>query len=424
MLLLFGSMALLFLLGVPLAYGVGISSMIWLVASGSGVPLTLVVHRTMTGLDNFTLLAIPLFMIAGKIMNQGGIAKRLIDFADALVGHLKGGLAHINVVVSMLFAGMTASAAADTSAIGSILIPSMIDNGYDTDATVAVTAISSVIGIIIPPSITAVIYAITAEVSVGKLLLAGIIPGILLGLAQMGATAYLARKRGWVPYTKFSTANVVKSLKRAFLPMGTVLIVVGGIYGGIFTPTEAGVAAVVYAFILVKFVYKSLKWRDLVPMLVDTAVTGSLGLFLVTTSTIFSWIMAREQVPAVVFRALTSITTNPTLIILLIIAALLIVGTFLDSLAAIIILVPILQPIALQLGMDPIHFGAMVVLALGLGLATPPVGVCLFVACGIAKCKVSEIFGALLPYFLACLVVLLLVAFIPQLSLFIPSLMG
>jgi len=280
--------------------------------------------------------------------------------------------------------------------------------------TAAVTATSSVIGIIIPPSVTIVIYAIVAEVSIGSLLFAGIIPGIMLGLALMAAVAVYARLKGYEAVSTFSISQSLHTFKRAFLSMITVIIVVGGIYGGIFTATEASIVAAAYSFILVKFIYREVTWRDIFTIFIDTSKLASLGLFLYGLCSVFSWIIATQQVPEMIFNYLTGITTNHTVILLMIIALLLALGTVLESMAAILIFVPIL---------DPIHFGMIICLAIGLGLATPPVGVCIFIACGLAEVEVSKVAMAVIPYFIASLIVLLLVAFIPWLSLYIPNLL-
>jgi tripartite ATP-independent transporter DctM subunit len=421
MLLLFSSLLLLFLLNVPLSFAVGISCMIYLVFGGLDVPLVLLTHRFLRGLDSFPLMAIPFFMLAGQFMGRGSCAKRLIDFAESFVGWMKGGLAHINIMSSMFFAGMTGSAVSDTSAIGSILIPSMIRSGYSPDVTAAITATSSVIGIIIPPSVIIVIYGVVAEQSIGALLLAGIIPGILLGFALMIAVAIYAHVTGYQAVTNFSMPRVIHTFKRAFLSLITVIIVVGGIYGGIFTATEASIMAAVYSFLLVKFVYREITWRQVADVFIETSKLASLGLFLYGLSNVFTWIIATEQVPEKIFNLLIGITSNRTLIIIFIIILLLALGTVLESVAAILIFVPILGPIGQMIGLDPIHFGMIVCLAIGLGLATPPVGVCLFIACGLANVEVSRVAKAIIPYFIASLIVLLLVAFIPDLSLFIPK---
>jgi C4-dicarboxylate transporter DctM subunit len=423
MLILFGSLIPLFLLNVPLAFSIGLACFFWLLWGGADMPLVVLAHRFMRGLDSFPLLAIPFFMLAGQFMSKGGIAQRLIDMASALVGFFRGGLAHVNIAASMFFAGMTGSAVSDATAIGSLLIPSMIKNGYKRDFTVAVTGTASVIGIIIPPSIPAVIYGLVAEISVGDLLLAGIIPGIILGLSFMVAAYIISVRDGYQPAVKFSFRNIWINFQRSFLSLITILIVVGGIYAGIFTPTEASIVCAVYAFILAKFIYRDLKWKDLPKIFIETASISSMGIFLLGTTNIFGYIIATQGIPDWVLNSMFAITTNKNIILLFIIGLLLALGCVLEAVAIILILVPILAPIALQLGMDPIHFGAITVLAIAIGLFTPPVGVCLFVACGLGETTVSEVIGALVPFLIASIIVLLLVTFIPELSLLIPKYM-
>ncbi len=420
---LFGSLIPLFLLNVPMAFAVALACFFWLLWGGVDMPLVVLAHRFMRGLDSFPLLAIPFFMLAGQFMSKGGIAQRLIDMASSIVGAFRGGLAHVNIAASMFFAGMTGSAVSDATAIGSLLIPAMIKNGYKKDFTVAVTGTASVIGIVIPPSIPAVIYGLVAEISVGDLLLAGAIPGIILGLSFM-ITAYIISIRdGYQPAVQFSFWNIWVNLKRSFLALITVVIVVGGIYAGFFTPTEASIVAAVYAFILAKFVYRHLEWKDLPKIFVETASISSMGIFLLGTTNIFGYVIATQGIPQLILEGMMAITANKTAILLFIIAILIAVGCVLGAVAIILILVPILAPIALKLGMDPIHFGAITILAIAIGLFTPPVGVCLFVACGLGNATVSEVIRAIIPFFIASMIVLLLVAFIPELSLFIPRMM-
>lgn len=423
MLILFGSLVPLFLLNVPLAFSLGLGCFFWLVWGGADMPLVVLAHRFMRGLDSFPLLAIPFFMLAGQFMSKGGIAQKLIDMAAALVGSFRGGLAHVNIAASMFFAGMTGSAVSDATAIGSILMPAMMKNGYKKDFTVAVTGTASVIGIVIPPSIPAIIYGLVAEISVGDLLLAGILPGIILGLSFM-ITAYgIAIRDGYLPAVKFSFGNIWINFQKSFLSLITVIIVVGGIYAGAFTPTEASIVAAVYAFLLAKFVYRDLRWKDLPKIFIDTASISSLGIFLLGTTNIFGYIIATQGIPEQILNGIMAITTNKTIILLFIITIILALGCILEAVAMILILVPIFAPIALKLGMDPIHFGTITILATAIGLVTPPVGVCLFVACGLAQAKMSEVIRAIMPFLIASFLVLLLVAFIPEISLLIPKYM-
>jgi len=339
------------------------------------------------------------------------------------VGSFRGGLAHVNISASMFFAGMTGSAVSDATAIGSLLIPAMRKSGYKKDFTVAVTGTASVIGIVIPPSIPAVIYGLVAEISVGDLLLAGIIPGIILGLSFMISAYIISVRDGYQPAVKFSFMNIGINLKKSFLSLITIIIVVGGIYAGIFTPTEASIVAAVYSFFLAKFIYRDLKWKDLPKIFIETASISSMGIFLLGTTNVFGYIIATQGIPELILNAMFAVTSNRNIILLFIIGILLAVGCVLEAVAIILILVPILAPIALKLGMDPIHFGATTVLAIAIGLFTPPVGVCLFVACGLGEATVSEVIPALVPFLIASLIVLLLVAFIPELSLLIPKYM-
>ncbi len=423
MLILFGSLVPLFLLNVPLAFAIGLGCFFWLLWGGVDMPLVVLAHRFMRGLDSFPLLAIPFFMLAGQFMSKGGIAQKLIDMASALVGSFRGGLAHVNIAASMFFAGMTGSAVSDATAIGSLLIPAMRKSGYKKDFTVAVTGTASVIGIVIPPSIPAVIYGLVAEISVGDLLLAGIIPGIILGLSFMISAYIISVRDGYQPAVKFSFMNIGINLKRSFLSLITIIIVVGGIYAGIFTPTEASIVAAVYSFFLAKFIYRDLQWKDLPKIFIETASISSMGIFLLGTTNVFGYIIATQGIPELILNAMFAVTSNKNIILLFIIAILLAVGCVLEAVAIILILVPILAPIALKLGMDPIHFGATTVLAIAIGLFTPPVGVCLFVSCGLGEATVSEVIPALVPFLIASLIVLLLVAFIPELSLLIPRYM-
>jgi C4-dicarboxylate transporter DctM subunit len=416
---LLGPLVLFFAINMPLAFAIGISSLIWLLNTET-IPSAIAFHRMLFSLNNFPLLAIPFFILAGQFMSTGGITQRLVALAEVMVGHFRGGLAHINITVSMFFAGITGSAVSDTSAIGSILIPAMKSEGYDRDFSVAVTAVSSVIGVIIPPSIPMIIYGITTEVSIGSLLLAGVIPGLMLGVALMSVVYVFARKRQYPRHPFRPLKEQVVVYRQNILPMMAVVIIVGGIYSGFFTPTEAAVVAALYTFFLSFFIYRELSLKSFPSTFRYTAITGSVGLFLLANASILSWIIAYENIPQYVVDWAFSITKNKVLILLFINVFLLLVGMVLDCITAIILLAPILHPMAMAMGLDPIHFGTVVVLNLSIGLATPPVGVCLFVACAIGNTTLSNVLRALLPFLLACLVVLGLITYIPELSTFIP----
>lgn len=418
--LLLGIFVLLIIMTVPISYALGISAAVWIVVGGQ-VPLILMPQRMYAGIDSFPLIAIPFFILAGKIMSTGGISDRLIKVASVLVGRFQGGLAYVNVVSSMFFAGITGSATADASSIGSILIPSMIKKGYDKDFTVAVTSTAAVIGILIPPSIPMVLYGIITNTSIGDLFLAGAVPGILVGAVLILTSAIIARKRGYPREEKYSFRQSIAIIADGILPVLTVVIVLGGIILGIFTPTEAAVIAVAYAFVLSFFVYGELKLRDLPKMILETVEMNGMVMLMVATATIFSWIVTSQMIPKAIADFLLASIHNKFLMLLVFNVVLLIAGCILDLTPAMIIFVPVLAPIAFQMGVNPIHFGAMVVVNLGIGLFTPPVGAVLFVSCSIAKINMKEVIKGFIPFFFAMLAVLLVVTYIPAVSLWLPS---
>ena len=415
----------IFLVGIstPIAFVLGISSMIW-VALSDMVPLIMIPQRLYSGLDSFTLLAIPFFILAGKIMATGGISRRLIRASAILVGRFKGGLAYINIVVSMLFAGITGSATADSSSIGSILIPSMTEKGYDKDFSVAVTATSSVIGILIPPSIPMVIYAILMNQSVGTLFIAGAIPGLLVGFTLMFISGVISQKRNYPRDESFTTKEILLTLADSILPLMSIVIVLGGIISGIVTPTEAAVLAVVYSFIIGFFVYRGIRVSDLPGMLVDTIKITGMVMLMVGAASAFSWIITSQRLPVIIAEFLLSITHSKIVLLLIFNIVLLIAGAVLDLTPAMIIFVPVLAPIAVELGIDLVHFGVIVVANLGIGLFTPPVGSCLFVSCSIAGINMKEAFKGFVPFFIGMFIVLMLITYIPALSLWLPQLLN
>ncbi len=409
--------------GTPLSFVIGLTALIAFLIGD--YPLLMLVQRFFSGLDSFSLMAVPFFILAGNLMNTGGITQKLVDFAHSLVGHIRGGLAHTNIVVSMFFAGITGSAVADTSAIGSILIPAMIKKGYGKGFSAAVTASSSTIGPIIPPSILMVIYGITTGVSIGGLFLAGLIPGILIGLALMIVAYFISVKRNYPQRESMvSLREFLHGFKDAIIPLIAPLIIMGGILIGVFTATEASVIAVAYAFIVSFFVYDELSWSDLPKILLDSAITTGSILLIIGTANILGWIISVEQIDQVIAQLLTSFTGNKYLFLLFINILFLFLGTFMEAGATIIILTPVLAPIAVQLGIDPLHFGFVTVLNLVIGLTTPPLGLCLFVACGIAKIKLKELAIAIYPFILAEIAVLMLVTYFPVFTTLIPRLMG
>lgn len=419
---LFLSFIVLIFLGVPIAFSLGISSFMYIFLND--ISLTIIAQKMYSGIDSFVLVSIPGFVLAGNLMNSGGITKRIISFCDAIVGFIQGGLALANVVASMLFAGISGTALADTASIGPILIPAMVDQGYDADFSAAVTAASSTIGPIIPPSMPMIVAATLVGLSVTKMFVAGIIPGILMGIGMMILSYYISVKRNYPKGEMKSLRQIWDSFKGAFWAIMMTVIILIGILGGIFTPTEASIIAVVYGGLVGMFIYKELKLKDIPRVMIDSLRTTASIMVLVGFANTFAWILASEQIPQMIAKAILSISSNPVVVILLINILLLFVGTFMETVAALVILFPVLLPVGAAVGMDPIQFGVMVVLNLMIGLTTPPVGVCLFVAASIGKISIAKLTKAILPFIIVNLIVLLLVSFIPSITLFLPRLLG
>lgn len=416
----------LLIVGVPIAYSIGVAGVLTMLVHIDSLPaLTTYALRMASGLDSFALLAIPFFILAGNIMNSGGIALRLIDFAKVLVGRLPGGLAVVNVVANMLFGAISGSAAAAASAIGSIMTPEMRKAGYDPHFCAAVNISSATTGMTIPPSNVLIVYSLASGgVSVSALFMAGYLPGILTGIAIMIVAALFAAKAGYPVGERVPFREAMRCFLRALPSLMLLVIVIGGILAGWFTATEASAIAVLYALLL-SFFYKEMTWRDLPEVLLRSARTTAIVLLLVATCTGLSWIMSYENIPQTVSRLLLAISDNPVVILLLINLILLAVGIFMDMTPAVLIFTPIFLPIAVQqLGMDPVHFGIMMVLNLCVGLCTPPVGSVLFIGCSVAGVRIDQVIRPLIPLFIAMVVVLLMVAFLPDLSLLIPRLFG
>ena len=411
------------LIGVPVAFVLGLTPMVAMISQGD-TPLILIAQRIFTGIDDPILMAIPFFILAGNLMSRGGMTRRLVTFCRVLVGGISGGLAHINVIISMIFAGITGAAVADTSAVGSILIPAMKDEGYDSDFASAVTATSSTIGPVIPPSIPFIIYGVLGEVSIASLFLAGIVPGLLLGLSQMGVVWHYSRVRGYPKGERPSFKEAVKAVADAVLVLIMPIIILGGILSGVFTPTESACIAVFYALIIGFFVYRNLRVRDLPGILIETGATSSLVMLVIGMASIFSWILASEQVPQMVTESILSLTGNKILILLLVNVILLVIGTFMETTASLIILTPVLLPLMTRIGVDPLHFGVIIVLNLVIGLTTPPVGVCLFIACSIGRNRIEDLSRAIIPFLLASIAVLVVCTYWPDLIMLIPKWFG
>lgn len=418
--LMLGFMAL----GVPVAIAMLFGSGLSLVLDGKERFLLLLVQRLYNGIDNFPLMAVPFFMLAGEVMNRAGITHALVDFSKAFVGHLRGGLAQINILSSVLFAGLSGSAVADCSALGKMLIPAMEKNGYTRKFAAAVTAASSVIGPIIPPSGIMILYAFVMNVSVGGMFAAGIVPGVLVGVGLMVMTSYLSRKYNFPVASKKATIREkIEATRLAFWPLLTPVILLGGILSGIFTPTEASAVAAVYALI-VSFIQRTVRLKDLPVIFYETAKGSAVVLFLVGAAVAFSAVVSLSGAPKIIAEAALAVTQDPLYLLLLLNVILLVVGMFLDAGPAILILGPILGPVLIAQGVDPLHFAVVMCVNLTIGLATPPMGLVLFVASAVSGEKTEAIAWQMLPYLLIHFTVILLITLFPALTLTLPRLLG
>lgn len=416
---------ILLALGVPVVFALLIAPAMGMFVDGQESLFRLLVSTLYNGMDSFPLMAVPFFMLAGEVMSRGGIAARLVEFSKALIGHIRGGLAHVNILCSILFAGLSGSAVADTSALGSMLIPAMEKNGYSKRFAAAVTAASSVIGPIIPPSGIMIIYAFIMDVSVAALFAAGLVPGILMGLALMAISHILARRRNYpAANERMSWRGRGQALRGAILPLLTPVILLGGILGGVFTPTEASAVAAAYALIVSVFVLRTLSWSDLPNVFFRAALTSGGVLLLVGASVAFARMLTLSGAAAGVEDAALSISQNPLILLFLFNVMMLIVGMVLDAGPALLIFGPIFAPIFADLGVDPVHFAAVMCVNATIGLATPPVGLVLFVAAGISREKVGAIVREILPFLAAQILVLLMMTYIPFLSLGLPRALG
>ncbi len=417
---------ILLLLNVPIAISIGVSTLLTMLFTIAPLPaITTVAQQMATGINSFALLAIPFFILSGLLMGRGGIARKLIDFAKVLVGMFPGGLAYVNVISCMFFGSISGSAVAATSAIGGFMIPIMNKEGYDRDFNAAITVTSSTTGLLIPPSNVLIVYSLASGgVSIAALFIAGYLPGILVGLGLIGVAAVLSVLNN---YPVVGRTLFLESLKRFFDAIPSLLliiIVIGGIIAGIFTATEASAVAVIYSFILSVLIYREVKFSELPGILLKTVETTAIVMLLIGTSKAMSWILSYENIPQTISATLIGLTESKILILLIINLILLAVGTFMDMTPAVLIFTPIFLPVAVALGIDPIHFGIMMVLNLCIGLCTPPVGSVLFVGCGIAGTTISKMIKPLLPFYVAMIIALIFVTYIPEISLFLPKFFG
>ena len=412
-------------IGVPIAWSIGLSSICTMLVSIPAIPaFTTVAQRMATGLDSFALLAIPFFVLAGQIMNKGGIAKRLIEFAKSLVGSVPGGLAHVNILAAMLFGAISGSSVAAASALGSTVGKKMVEEGYSREFAAAINITSSTTGLVIPPSNVLIVYSLASGgVSIAALFIAGYIPGILTGIMLMIVAAIYSKKRKFPAGEPTSFARILSSFVSAFPSLLLLVVVIGGIVAGIFTATEASAVAVLYCLVLTYF-YKELSFKDIPSIFISSVETTAIVMLLIGTSMSMSWIMAYENIPQDLTNLLLSVTDNKIIILLIINAILLFIGIFMDMTPAVLIFTPIFLPIVTKLGINPTQFGIIMVMNLCIGLCTPPVGAVLFVGVGIAGTTIEKVIKPLLPLFVAMIVALLLVTYIPALSLWLPGIFG
>lgn len=417
--IMFASFLVFLFGGIPIAFCLGLSSLlyVWL----ANIPLMVVVQRMYGGLNSFTLLCIPGFILAGSLMNAGGLSDRIIKFCNSIIGHIRGGLAQANIIASMIFAGISGTALADAASLGAILIPAMEKEGYDTDFSCAITASSSCIGPIIPPSMPMIIAGTLTGLSVGKMFIAGVLPGVMLGGGQMLLTWYLSNKRNYPKSTRSTWAECFREFRFAFWAIGMTVLILYGIIGGVFSPTEASIVACLYAVLVGTFIYRGLNSRNIVKIILESAITTASIMVLVGFANCFAWIMMSERVPKMVADLMLGFTSNKYIILILINILLLFVGTFMETIAALLTLFPTLLAVTNQVGIDPIQFSVVAVLNLVIGLTTPPVGVCMFVTCQIGRISVSQFVKANMPYLVLNMSVLMLITFFPFFTTWLPS---
>jgi tripartite ATP-independent transporter DctM subunit len=419
--LLMVAFVVLALVGVPVFFAMGLASLVFVLFTNGAVPLNVLASSLVQGMDSFAFLAIPFFFLAGELMNTGGITRRLLSFAGAMVGHVRGGLSHVAVLASMVFSGVSGSAVADASAIGTSIIPAMREQGYPAAYAAAVVAAASTMGPIIPPSIAFVVYALVSEVSIGKLFLAGAIPGLLMGVYLLITCSVMARRRNF-PFTERKTrAQILSALREAVPALAMPVVILGSIVGGVTTPTEAGVAAVLYAIVVGMFVYKELSWRQIVRITRESMISSGMILLTIAASGIFSWLVANMAIGETLAETLLSMTDSRWVMLLLINIVLLLLGLALEPAVALVTLVPVLVPIAAAHHIDLVHLGVVVVLNLMIGQLTPPSGVITFLTAQIAGAPLNEVFREALPFTIALILVLLLITFVPAIAMWLPG---
>jgi tripartite ATP-independent transporter DctM subunit len=416
---------LLLLTGTPIAFALGVTAVLTFLKMDSPTLMRIVPMKFYSGVDMFALMAMPFFMLAGDIMNRIQITNRLVHLTHVLVGNIRGALAHVNILASIFFAGLTGAAVSDTAALGTMLIPAMEEAGYDRSFAAAVTAASSIIGPIIPPSIIMVIYGSLMHVSIAGLFAAGIAPGVLVGIALMILSAHISKKRDYPKgEQRANLAEMGKAFKDAIIPLLMPVIILGGILSGMFTPTEAAAVAVFYALMVGFFVFRNLKLKDIPDLLFEMVRSSGNVFIILSAAAILGWILASEQIPELVAAGIMAISHNKYVVLLIINVVLLVIGMFMDMTAVLIILGPILHPLAVSMGVNPLHFGIIMVVNLNIALMTPPLGACLFVACSVSRLTLEQLSREIIPFMAVEVVVLFIITYVPVISMFIPRLLG
>ncbi len=419
------SFFVLMVLNVPIAFCLGIATFFTILSIGHIPTCTIIAQRLASGIDSFALLAIPFFILSGILMGRGGMAKRLIIFARTVMGRFPGGLGYVNVLTCMLFGSISGSATAAVSSVGGFMIPEMNKNGYDKDFNIAVTATAATVGLMIPPSNIMIIYAlVTQSVSVAAMFMAGILPGIVVGICIMIACGIVSSKRKYGAGQKSTFKEIIIAFRGAILSLLLIIIVLGGILSGIFTATEAAGVAVVYAFIITICIYREISFKDIPEILLQCSKTTAIVMILIGMSSAMSWVLSYDYIPQHLSAELLSLSDNKFVILLIINVLLLIVGMFMDMTPAVLVFTPLFLPMAIHLGINPVHFGMIMIVNLCIGLCTPPVGTCLFVGCSIGDSSITKVSRQMPIFLLAMIVALILITFIPQISLFIPDLLG
>lgn len=411
--ILAGSFLLFLLLGLPVAIAIGLTAVV--VLSSQDVSLLVLPQRMFAGTDSFPLVAVPFFILAGDLMSNGKVSGKLVQFADSLLGFCKGGLWVVSVLASMFFAAISGSGAATTAAVGTPLIPELRKKQYDPAFSAALVAAGGCTGVVIPPSVPMILYAVVADQSVAKLFINGFLPGVMMGVVLIGIALYIARRNNYPRGSAFSVANVVKTFKEAIWGLLTPIIILGGIFSGFFTPSEAAVIAVDYAIIVAVFVYRDMGFKQLYQIITRSAITMSVVMFIIATSTALGWIMANWQIPTIIAKTLLSISSDPVILLLLVNIVILIAGIFMETASALILLTPVFLPLMTQLGVDLVHFGIIIVVGLSIGMITPPVAINLYVASTVSGISIEKISKAVVPFLIGLIVVLLVITYLPLL---------